>query len=198
MIQQPEQLSLEALPDDHLLTLAKEGNAEAVSALAQRYVPLLRRAVASCSSDTRQRDDLEQEGFIALLSAIHTYQPARTGAAFSTYAYACVRNRVISALRRIRVRENREELPEGAEEEPAAGSEADPALLVQQREEQGRLAALLRQELSELEYHVLRLHLQELSYEEIGARLAVPAKTVDNALQRVRRKLASRLREEMV
>ena len=58
--------------------------------------------------------------------------------------------------------------------------------MVQQKEEKDRLSLWLKEELSELEYNVLQLQLQELSYEEIGVQLGVSAKVVDNALQRVR------------
>lgn len=176
--------------------LAQQGDEEAMAVLAQRYVPLLRHAVLSCGGDRQQQDDLEQEGFFGLLSAIRTYQPERSQAAFSTYAYVCVRNRVLSAVRRIRRREDREQLPEEPTEE-TVDSGRDPAVLVQERETKDRLSSLLRRELSELEYRVLRLSLQGFSYGEVGERLSISAKAVDNALQRVRRKLASCLREEL-
>lgn len=193
MAQKPEERSLEASTEASLLQLAKQGESGAVAELLERYKPLLRRAVSSCGTKIVQWDDLEQEGFLGLLTAIQTFEPQRAEAKFSTYAYTCIRNRVLSSMRRIRRQDEQNDLSSSLENE-SSENELDPALLVQEKEEKDRLFSLLKEELSELEYSVLQLRLQDFSYEEIGARLAVSAKVVDNALQRVRSKLVSRLR----
>lgn len=182
----------QGLSEHDLVALARQGEAQAVVLLVQRYSPMLRRVVSRFGAGVTHRDDLEQEGVLGLLSAVRSYDPGQSEAAFSTYAYACMRNRVVSAARRIRVRENREKIPENPEETAAAEAE-DPAFLVQQREESDRLMALAARELSDLEFRVLQLYLHPFSYEEIAAHLSVSEKTVDNALQRVRRKLQKRL-----
>lgn len=76
--------------------------------------------------------------------------------------------------------EDFEDLPNG---------QADPERMLLEREEAARMRERLKAALTELEYQVLMLYLSAYSYEEIADRLHVGAKTVDNALQRVRRKL---------
>ena len=136
------------------------------------------------------RDDLQQEGLLGLLTATQTFR-ADGGASFSTYARTCARHRVISAVRRSRWREE-VSLPE--DEESAGGfsaGQAGPEQTVLEKDEEQRLHQRLRQRLTPLEYEVLCEHLQGYSYKEIAARLQIACKSVDNALQRIRRKLSA-------
>lgn len=181
----------ENISDDRLITLAQAGKAEAVALLVKRYSPMLQSEVSRYGNGISQRDDLAQEGFLGLLSAVRTYREDG-GATFATYAYTCVRNRVVSAVRRIRVMEHREESPETEGTVSETVDTADPAAVVQQKEESDRLANWLSRELSPLEYRVLLLHLDGYSYEEMARRLRINTKAVDNALQRIRRKLSGR------
>ena len=131
-------------------------------------------------------------GLLGLLSAVGTYRPDGT-ASFATYASVCVRHRIISAVKRAGSLRN---VPPSAMEswddgdfEGLPNGQADPERMLLEREEAARMRERLKAVLTELEYQVLMLYLSAYSYEEIAARLHVGAKTVDNALQRVRRKL---------
>ena len=137
-------------------------------------------------------EDLVQEGLVALLAAVRTYKEGEK-ASFSTYAYACARNRVISAWRRLDVGTVQTE-PMSDENEPLAPTDTtDPALLLLRREGWDALRNQLRSLLTPVEYEVLMLYLGSYSYREIADRLCIGTKAVDNALQRLRRKLMSSL-----
>ena len=149
---------------------------------------MLRSLSSKYCCDGFDADDLAQEGLLGLLAAVQTYRRSET-ALFSTYAYACMRNRMVSALRR-RHGEQAALLVE--EDEPSVISDGDdPAVMLVRQEEVRQLQKRLQQDLTALEYRVLMAHLGGFAYREIAQRLAVSEKAVDNALQRVRRKLAS-------
>lgn len=183
--------------DAKLLQEAKAGSEEAFVRLYQKYEPLIRRQASSLLSAQLEVEDLEQEGRLALLYAARSFRP-EGGASFSTYVRVCVRHRMISAARRVRWFTTLfPEEWEALEHERltfvslAEGQAADPVERLVNRDEERRLTSRLQRVLTSLEYQVLQLHLEGYTYEETAARLGVAVKTVDNALQRVRRKLSA-------
>jgi len=177
------------MKDAELVALAKAGSSEAFTLLAARFSAISKklasRYFAVPDTDT---EDLLQEGLLGLLAAVHKYQPENGD--FFPFAVSCIKNRMISAVRR--------HLPK-AEVEVADAEEAltalpqgqaDPATLVIEQEEAARLYGKLRAMLTEREYAVLIAHLGGDSYQQIATTLSISPKAVDNALQRVRRKLA--------
>ncbi len=173
--------------DESLVELARSENEEAFARLISRYSAMLHRLAAQYSETSAlDTEDLAQEGLLGLLSAVRTYRP--DGAAFGTFACACMRNRMLTALRRAQgIPPVLEDTEEPAAETPSAD---DPAALLVRREELEALREHLRSALTELEYQVLTRYLAAYSYEEIARSLSVSRKAVDNALQRLRRKLA--------
>ncbi|MBR3778552.1 MAG: sigma-70 family RNA polymerase sigma factor, partial [Clostridia bacterium] len=131
-------------------------------------------------------EDLVQEALIGLLAAVRTYREGG-GATFTTYATACIRHRLLSVARRYGPVADREVPMENSPELPDIT--ADPALRLQEQEDLGGLLERLRTRLTEREYRVLLLRLGDCSYAEIAARLGITPKAVDNAIQRIRRKL---------
>lgn len=168
--------------EDELIAAARAGNEAAFARLVSRYAGTLHR-LSSRLASAAERDDIAQEGLLGLLSAVQTYRGG--AAAFGTYAHACMRNRMVSAVRRARAFP-----PEFGTPSPAAATAETPEQLLERREELRALRACLRRLLSAREYQVLTLYLSSYSYEEIAATLGVGRKAVDNALQRARRKLA--------
>ena len=186
---------LEALTDEQLALLAHEGCEDAFSQLVQRCASIVRRHAAMYRSVQLEAEDLEQEGLVGLLSAVRTYQESG-GASFRTYASVCIRRRMLSAVRRAGAAKQIPSselisMDEGGAslEEPAVPT--DPAVLLQQREDADRFQNRLKETLTQLEYQVLMLYLGAYSYEEIAQLLHSTSKAVDNALQRVRRKLTA-------
>ena len=177
------------LSDDQLVSLACTENEEAFASLVSRYSAMLHRLSMQYSgTSSLDAEDLAQEGLLGMLSAVRTYTPDN-GAAFGTYACTCMRNRMLSAVRRS---QGIPPLLNDPDEPPASdiASADDPAALLVRQEELESLRAHLRSALTELEYRVLMRYLGAYSYEEIAASLSISRKAVDNALQRLRRKLA--------
>lgn len=184
---------LESLSEEQLCRLARDVNDnDAFSLLVQRCTPMLRQQASQLRSSSLDAEDLVQEGILGLLSAVQTYREGGQ-ASFRTYASVCIRRRMISAVRRAGFDPTGvDSLDEAGETEPAAQEEtSDPAHLLVRREDTKRLYSRLRQLLTPLEYQVLMYHLGAYSYEEIARALNIGEKTVDNALQRVRRKLST-------
>ena len=173
--------------DEQLAALVRDGNDEAFALLVSRFSGVLHRLAAKFGGAS-DADDLAQEGLLGLLSAARTYREGGA-ASFATYAYTCMRNRMLSVVRTAKSEpplvsvEEEGELPEPTGEDPAA--------LVVRLEELEALRSHLRAVLTEREYRVLTRYLRAYSYDEIAAELAISRKSVDNALTRLRRKLAA-------
>ena len=174
--------------DNHTLPIAQAaaGDQEAFALLVHRMMPLIHAQVHSCRCVGTEDEDLAQEALMGLLAAVRTYRPDG-GASFTTYATACIRHRLLSVARRYGPRADREQSLEDSPELP--DSTVDPALLLMDKEELDGLLHRLRTRLTETEYRVLLLRLGDCSYAEIAARLGITVKAVDNAVQRMRRKL---------
>ena len=167
---------------------AASGDEQAYAIVAKRMVPIIRSVVQSFESLGVDAEDLEQEASMGLLAAVRSYR-TDGGAAFTTYATACIRNRLTSVARQQGKRIRSEQSIEDNGELP--DEDSDPALRMLEQESLIQLREQLRQRLTELEYAVLLARLSDLSYEEIAARLGVNKKTVDNAVQRLRRKMTA-------
>ena len=167
---------------------AAAGDQEAFAVIMARMTPLIHAQVRSCRCAGTEDEDLAQEALLGLLAAVRSYRPDG-GATFTTYATACIRHRLVSVARRCGPRADFEQpLPEDLD---LPDTTADPALRVQEQEALDGLLGRLRQRLTPLEYKVLLLRLSDASYEEIATRLSTNKKAVDNAVQRLRRKLAA-------
>jgi RNA polymerase sporulation-specific sigma factor len=178
-----------AQSDEALAVQAQNGDAEAFALLLERITPLARARVAALAAGSvpgQSREDLFQEGMLGLISAVTAYQPER-GAAFRTFASVCVGNRVLSALRRSAGQSEEVPLPEVAFHLEAP--ESDPQDVFFAMEETRRMMEAIRRNLTSLERGVMEAYLAGDDYGQIAKRLGVGQKTVDNALQRVRRKL---------
>lgn len=183
-------VSLASLTDEDVVLLAREGNEDAFVLLVSRCMPMLQRLASEYRSAQLDFDDLVQEGLLALLSAVRSFREDKR-VAFRTYAYTCARNRMVSALRQAGGRDV-EQLAETDEPYlPAGNGQGDPAVMLLRREELENLCLKLRSLLTPVEYQVLMLYLGAYSYNEIASRLRIGVKAVDNALQRLRRKLAN-------
>lgn len=171
------------------LERAASGDQEAFAVIAERMAPLIRSTVQSFAATGMDADDLAQEASLGLLAAVQTYR-TDGGAAFTTYATTCIRNRLTSLARRHGAR-IRTEQPFEEERDLPADADSDPARRMLEQEEFSRLQDQLRQRLTDLEYRVLLARLSDLSYEEIASCLGVSKKAVDNAVQRLRRKMTA-------
>ena len=188
------------MDDTMLQSLAFDGDRDAEDALATRYLRLVRICARPLFLAGGDSEDLIQEGTFGLLSAIRNYDPA-DGASFKTYAEHCIRMRLLSAIKsasRLKhVPLNDGISLEELSEDPGADISTFPELirynpeeLILAEESREELNAACSRCLSRFEIKVLDLYLEGLSYREIADRLCKDAKSIDNAVQRIRRKLA--------
>ena len=176
--------------DDMLpLRQAAEGDEAAFAVIVRRMAPVTRTLTARYAAPGIEYEDLSQECMLGLLAAVRSYREG-CGTTFTTYAVTCMRNRLVSFLRRSGKRLQLEQ-PLDSEDELPDTAETDPMLQVQRQEEEAQLAALLRQRLTPLEYRVLLSRLSDRSYRETAERLGISVRSVDNAVQRLRRKLSA-------
>ena len=179
------------LPDEELVFLAQNKNTNAWTELVYRYLPNIRQKVSSYSTSEADRDDLIQEGLIGLLNAVNTYNNDK-GASFKTYCHVCVRNKILTELeRRFNSKQQalQNYLPLEDWEPAAFGDGEDPFSIIVAQEDHDQLMAKAKTILSALEQETLSLYLSGHSYEEMATQLNLSTKAIDNALQRVRRKL---------
>ncbi|WP_297196050.1 sigma-70 family RNA polymerase sigma factor [uncultured Flavonifractor sp.] len=190
-------------PDDETLcTLAASGDRQAEEALVVRYNRLVRICARPYFLAGGDSEDLIQEGMVGLLAAIREYDPAKA-ASFRTYAEICIKNRLFSVIKAA-ARDKHIPLNNSVSFGTPLFSgngdpltfcvpdeqETDPEEILLSRESfRERLDTLIGQ-LSGFEASVLRLYLNGLSYSEIAAEVNKSPKSVDNAVQRIRRKLA--------
>jgi RNA polymerase sporulation-specific sigma factor len=190
-----------------LIALAKQGSAPAYDAIVRRYYGFVRLKSSSYFLAGGDSEDLVQEGLVGLYKAVRDYRTDRESS-FRNFAELCITRQIITAVKTASRNKhaplNRyvsfSNTPAGAAEpEPTLdeilpGPTAhDPINQAISSEELRALIACLSTVLSELESRVLGLYLDGYSYQDIGEKLGCEAKTVDNALQRVKRKVGSHI-----
>ena len=186
-------------PDVELVRRARAGEEPALAELLRRYTGLVRRAARPYFLPGAESQDLVQEALIGLYEAVRDFDPDRSPS-FRAFAELCATRQVVSAVRRAGRHKHaalNDYLPVaagGRRREALGAAAADPADLFEARERLTAVLGVLSGSLSPLEQEVLRLHLQGESYTVIAARVHREPKAVDNALQRVRRKLERSLR----
>lgn len=190
--------SLSSLTDEQLCALCGQSG-QALEELVRRFQKLVRICARPYFLTGAEADDLMQEGMLGLLRAAALYDPARE-ASFRTFAAVCIRSRLVSAVRAAGAPRHKllnESVPlcsfsldASSHEAPLSPVEPSPEELLIGQEEFAELRSRLRSALSGLENQVLELYLEGLSYGEIGRALQKSTKTVDNAVQRIRRKLS--------
>lgn len=185
----------ETISDEKLQKLAVVGDAEAEELLIRRYNRIILSLSRPFFLTGGDSDDLLQEGMLGLLNAIRQYDPGEK-ASFHTFAVLCIRRRLYSAMRRsgssnsISLDECLSLESSLFDENPARNdSVRSPEDVLIDREETGKRYDSLLQNLSSLEKSVLRCFLRGMSYREIAEYTHKSVKAVDNAIQRIRRKL---------
>lgn len=192
----------ESPSDETLCAQALSGDREAEGLLVVRYTRLVRACARPFFLAGGDSEDLIQEGMIGLLSAVRGFDAGK-GVSFRTYAEVCIRNRLRSAMKSaardkhtpLNTSVSLGDAPFDGERGPYADPQGPPRVenpedVIIDREERHRRIEALRSKLSRLERKVLELYLEGLSCGEIASRVGKPPKSVDNAVQRIRRKAA--------
>ena len=188
------------LCDEELWRLAHSGDDEAESALVERYTRLVRICSRPLFLAGGDGEDLTQEGMFGLLLAVRRFSPERD-ASFKTFAEHCIRNRLYTAVKSA-VRTKHLPLNDYVSlesphfDESLAGHSdylRDPEDLIISRERLEEIKEILDDSLSQLESRILEQYLNGYSYREIAEKLDKSPKSVDNAVQRIRKKLGQHL-----
>lgn len=186
---------LSQLDDEALLSCFAECE-NAMTVLITRYMGIVSFKAHSMTRSgigklySIDADDLMQEGTLGLLSAIRTFNPDK-GIKFSTYATVCISNRIKNAVQKssnhtIPV----EFISEQLEEKLISGND-NPESILLAREKAQEVSEKIQSLLSSFEREALIRFLKGCSYDQVACQLHTSHKAVDNALQRVRRKLKS-------
>ncbi len=183
--------------DEVLVAKARNGCDDSLAVLIARYLPLISAKARGYEYSFLEKDDLVQEGMIALLKAIRSFVEEK-GTSFNTFAVICIDNSIKSAVRsagRLKHMPLNNYVPLYSDDiggqfydQLSASSAGSPEALVIKKEEYALLKRKIATLLSGFEREILTLYLNGCTYEEMAAKLSVTVKSVDNALQRVRRK----------
>ncbi len=197
--------TLTDLDDEELVARFQGGDPDALEVLIGRYRRFARSKARTYFLAGADDDDVEQEGMIGLFKAARDYRFDRQ-ASFRAFAEVCVTRQVITAIKAA-TRHKHQPLNRSVSIS-AAGDEGgdtalegllddhhtrDPADEVISAEGADALRRSMAEMLSDLEVDVLRLYVDGKSYEQIALGLGRHAKAVDNALQRIKRKLGFHL-----
>ncbi len=173
-----------------LLALYQGGDGDAAAVLLSRYIPLIHR-YAHQFQGVLDSDDLIQEGCIGFLDAIRSFDPD-SGVKFSSYASVCIKNRMLKAVEKSSSKKAgilNNSIPLEEAEERSDG--LTPEKIFIEKESLEAVLEDVNNVLSPLERKILFSHLGGCDYQMIADSLHISRKAVDNALQRVRRKLKS-------
>ena len=200
--------SLEEVSDEDLVELVRCGDDAALEYLIHKYKTFVRGKARSYFLIGADREDIVQEGMIGLYKAIRDFRDDKL-ASFKAFAELCVTRQIITA---IKTATRQKHVPLNSYislDKPIYDEESDrtlldilggarvldPEELVINREEFADIETKMTDLLSELERNVLSLYLDGRSYQEIALDLSRHVKSIDNALQRVKRKLEKYLEE---
>ncbi len=196
-------IPLEQLPDEKLCLLAAQGNRMAEEILVTRYNRLVRTCARPYFLAGGDSEDLTQEGMVGLIKAVREFDAGRE-TSFRTFAEICIRSRLYSVLRAAG-RDKQQPLNQSVSlDTPYFESNSytsgtnnlaqrNPEDFLIDREHTAALLSGVRKQLSEFEAMILGYYLDGLSCREIAKAVSKSPKSVDNAVQRIRRKVARHL-----
>lgn len=190
--------------DEELIELYKEGNELAIDYLFDKYKNLVRKKAKAMYIVGGDNDDLIQEGMIGLYKAIRDYNESKD-ASFRTFASMCINRQMCTAVTTSNRKKHSPlngyislDMPVNSEQEEEntklsdllySAVEQNPEKLFIDKERTNYIESKIGNVLSTYENQVLLLQMEGLDYIKIAERLGKTAKSVDNALQRIRNKL---------
>ncbi len=195
-------INYESLIDEDLVELSAAGDRNATECILARYKNLVRSKARMYFLVGADKEDIIQEGMIGLFKAIRDFDRDRL-ASFKGFAELCVKRQILTA---VKTATRQKHMPlntyvslsnplndgesEGVLEEILSDKiEADPERLFISKENAAFINDKIKEVLSDLEKKVLMFYLEGKSYQEIASILSKPQKSIDNALQRVKKKM---------
>ena len=199
---------LRGTTDEEIVELARAGDEVALEHLLIRYKNFTRVKARSYFLVGADKEDIVQEGMIGLYKAIRDFQAERQSS-FRAFAELCITRQIITAIKSATrqkhiplnsyVSLNRPVSHEDGDQDRvlvdvlSTHTAADPVELVISSEEVRSMQTSFSEILSDLEAHVLHLYLEGKSYQEIAVGLKRHVKSIDNALQRIKRKVEAHM-----
>ncbi len=193
--------------DEEVVVLAQAGDGQALAYLLNKYKNFVRSKARSYFLIGADHEDIVQEGMIGLYKAIRDFQPSRLST-FRSFAELCVKRQIITAIKAATrqkhvplnsyVSLNKPLYDEESDRtllDVIEGRVTNPEDLYISQEDLARIQTQISEVLSDLERQVLDAFMDGKSYQEIAELLGRHVKSIDNALQRVKRKLF-KFREE--
>jgi RNA polymerase sporulation-specific sigma factor len=208
----PQEKTQREVEDLRLVLRARNGDSVAMDSLLRRYTGFVRLKASSYFIAGGESDDLIQEGLVGLYKAVRDFRTDKE-TSFRSFAELCITRQIITAIKTatrfkhapLNTYVSFSHTPAGQEDGDCTLGDAlpgpgvdDPAVCVISTEELQSLVFCLGTGLSPLESDALRLYLEGNSYEEMAEGLGCDTKTIDNALQRVKRKVLQHQQERAV
>jgi RNA polymerase sporulation-specific sigma factor len=201
----------ECMLDEDIVEGAREGSSEALEYLINKYKNFVRAKARSYFLIGADREDIIQEGMIGLYKAIRDFRSDKL-ASFRAFAELCITRQIITAIKTATRQKHiplnsyislNKPIYEDDSERTlldiiSNARVSDPEEMVINREELGDIEEKMGEILSDLEWKVLMAYLDGRSYQEIAVELKRHVKSIDNALQRVKRKLERYLEGRLV
>lgn len=198
----------DGMMDEELIDSARDGNESALEYLLKKYRSFVRAKARTYFLIGADREDIIQEGMIGLYKAIRDFNEDKLSS-FRAFAELCITRQIITAIKTATRQKHiplnsyvslnkpifDEESDRTLMDVITEVSVTDPEQLIISREELSMIECKISEVLSGLEWKVLSLYLEGKSYQEIAAELKREVKSIDNALQRVKRKLERNLKE---
>ena len=207
MDEQQENARFLEMPDEDVVVLAQNGDGQALAYLLNKYKNFVRSKARSYFLIGADHEDIVQEGMIGLYKSIRDFQPARL-ASFRSFAELCVKRQIITAIKAATrqkhvplnsyVSLNKPLYDEESDRtllDVIEGRVTNPEDLYISQEDLSRIQSQISEILSDLERQVLDAFIDGKSYQEMAELLGRHVTSIDNALQRVKRKLFKFLEE---
>lgn len=190
------------LEDEQLIDLIHHGEKQALDYLLQKYKYFVKAKTRAYFLIGADREDIIQEGMIGLFRAVQDFKSYKASA-FRSFAELCITRQIITAVKTATRQKHFALNSYVSLDKPVYDEESDrtlldvvissraddPADMLVHQETYRNIQVQMSEALSHLEQHVLTLYLDGWSYAEIAGELAKPEKSIDNALQRIKRKL---------
>ncbi len=190
------------MADEEVVSLSQQGNMYAMEAILNRYKGFVASKARPYFLIGGNHEDMIQEGMIGLYKAVRDYLPDKQ-ASFRSFAEICITRQMITAIKTATRQKHQPlnsyvSLSRPAYDENSDQTLADvvlgsscmnPEELIINKENYDACEAAISKALSKLEHKILNLYLQGKSYQEISEQIGKTPKSIDNALQRVKRKL---------
>ncbi len=190
------------MTDEDIVQDARDGSADALDYVIQKYRNFVRAKARSYFLIGADREDIVQEGMIGLYKAIRDFRSDKLSS-FRAFAELCITRQIITAIKTATRQKHiplnsyvslnkpiyEEDSDRTLYDVVSTAKVADPEEMMINREEFGDIEEKMGEILSDLEWKVLMAYLDGRTYQEIALDLSRHVKSIDNALQRVKRKL---------